>query len=172
VPGTEDKSTNYFLNILRKQIHSARKIFLLSVYIKYAYVKCEIRWRGVELRLSTILALALMLSACNACAFGAPGSVVVDIVGSVTDNTKITSSGLEKVELEIIGSEANNTIISSPAEKAVICPKYVSPDIKCPDAKCQSKQKCHPWENMHLGVDAWYGTFWYTDINMPKWPQT
>jgi hypothetical protein len=24
---------------------------------------------------------------------------------------------------------------------------------------------------MHLGVDAWYGAFWYTDINMPKWPQ-
>ncbi|MCX6673774.1 MAG: hypothetical protein NTY37_08355 [Methanothrix sp.] len=124
------------------------------------------------MRQSIILALALMLSACSAYAFGGPGSVVVDIVGSVTDNTKITSSGMEKVELEFVGSEANNTIISPPAEKVVICPKCICPDIKCsPELKCESKQKCYPWENMHLGVDAWYGTFWYTDINMPKWPQ-
>jgi len=123
------------------------------------------------LRKSIILALALMLSACSAYAFGGPGPVVVDIVGSVTDNTKITSSGMEKVELEIIGSEANNTIISPPTEKVVICPKYICPDITYPEVKSENKEKRYPWENMHLGVDAWYGTFWYTDINMPKWPQ-
>jgi len=123
------------------------------------------------LRKSIILALALMLSACSAYAFGGPVSVVVDIVGSVTDNTKITSSGMEKVELEIIGSEANNTIISPPTEKVVICPKYICPDITYPEVKSENKEKRYPWENMHLGVDAWYGTFWYTDINMPKWPQ-
>jgi hypothetical protein len=124
----------------------------------------------MELRLSIILALALMLSACSAYAFGGPGSIVVDIVGSVTDNTKITSYGMEKVELEFVGSEANNTIITPPAEKSVICPKYICPDIKCcSELKCESKEKCYPWENMHLGVDAWHGTFWYTDINMPKW---
>ena len=122
------------------------------------------------MRQSIILALALMLSACSASAFGGPGSVVVDIVGSVTDNTRITSSGMEKVELEFVGSEANNTIISTPAEKVVVCPKYICPDIKYPEVKCESKEKRHPWENMHLGVDAWYGTFWYTDINMPKCP--
>jgi len=118
----------------------------------------------MELRLSIILALALMLSASTAYAFGGPGSVVVDIVGSVTDNTMITSSGMEKIELEIIGSEANNTIISPPAEMVVICPECICPE-------CENEQESHPWDGMHLGVDAWYGTFWYTDINMPKWPQ-
>jgi hypothetical protein len=123
------------------------------------------------LRKSIMLALALMLSACSAYAFGGPGSVVVDIVGSVTDNTKITSSGMEKVELEIIGSEASNTTISPP-EKVVICPKHICPDTTYPEVKNENKDKHYPWENMHLGVDAWYGTFWYdTDINMPKWPQ-
>jgi hypothetical protein len=123
------------------------------------------------LRKSIMLALALMLSACSAYALGGPGSVVVDIVGSVTDNTKIMSSGMEKVELEIIGSEANNTVISPP-EKVVICPKHICPDTTYSEVKSENKEKRYPWENMHLGVDAWYGTFWYdSNINMPKWPQ-
>jgi hypothetical protein len=127
------------------------------------------------LRKSILLAIALMLSACSAYAFGGPGSIVVDIVGSSTDNTKITSSGMEKVDLEIIGSEANNTIISPP-EKIVKCHRYICPDSYYSDSiytleKTDNKEKRYPWENMHLGVDAWYGTFWYTDVNMPKWPQ-
>ena len=121
------------------------------------------------MRKSIILALTLMLSACSASAFGGPGSVVVDIVGSVTDNTRIASSGMERVELEIIGSEANNTTISPPAENLVICPGCIYPESICPE--CDSEQEARPWDDMHLGVDAWYGTFWYTDINMPKWPQ-
>jgi hypothetical protein len=126
----------------------------------------------MELRLSIILALALMLSTCSVYAFGGPESTVVDIVGSVIDNTKITSSGMEKVELEFVGSEANNTIISPTAENAVTYTGYICPHIKCcPEQKCETKEKRYPWENMHLGVDAWYGTFWYTDINMPMWPQ-
>jgi hypothetical protein len=126
---------------------------------------------GMELRLSIILALALMLSASSAYAFGGPGSVVVDIVGSTTDNTKITSSGMEKIELEIIGSEALNTIIAPPAENVAICPKYIFSDMKCcPELIHKNEQKSYPWEDMHLGVDAWYDTFWYKDINMPKWP--
>jgi len=126
------------------------------------------------LRKSIILALTLMLSACSASAFGGPGSVVVDIVGSVTDNTRIASSGMERVELEIIGSKANNTTISPPAENLVICPGCISPGCICPEPicpECDNEQEARPWDDMHLGVDAWYGTFWYTDINMPKWPQ-
>jgi hypothetical protein len=107
-----------------------------------------------------------MLSVCSAYAFGGPGSVVMDVVGSVIDNTRITSSGMEKVELEFVGSEANNTIVSSPAENAVISNKYNPIYINC-----KSKENHFPWEGMHLGVDAWYGTFWYTDINMPRWSQ-
>jgi hypothetical protein len=118
------------------------------------------------------LTLTLILSACCASAFGGLGSVTVDIVGSVTDNTKIMSYDTEKVEREIIGSEASNTIISPHAEKVLICPNDICPIRNCcPEMKCKSKQKCYPWENMHLGVDAWYGALWYTDINMPKWPQ-
>ena len=76
----------------------------------------------MKLKLSIILALALMLSASGALAFGGPGSVVVDIVGSKTENTKIVASGPEKVELEIIGSTAINTTITPHAEKVKICP--------------------------------------------------
>lgn len=124
------------------------------------------------LRISIILALVLMLSAGSAYAFGGAGSIVVDIVGSEVDNTKVTSSGMEKVELEFVGSKANNTVIAPTVEKIVHCPPYACPGTKCcPEVKCESKEKKYPWEGMHLGVDAWYGTFWYTDINMPRWPQ-
>ena len=127
------------------------------------------------MRRSILLALALMLSACSAYALGSPGSIVVDIVGSTTDNTRITSSGMEKVDLEIVGSEANNTVISPP-EKHRKCRPPLYSDSVCsgevyPAIKNENKEKHYPWENMHLGVDAWYGTFWYTDVNMPKWPQ-
>lgn len=127
------------------------------------------------LRRSILLALALMLSACSAYAFGSPGSIVVDIVGSTTDNTRITSSGMEKVELEIVGSDSNNTVISPP-EKLRRCPQPICYDSAYSGEasaaiKTENKEKRYPWENMHLGVDAWYGTFWYTDVNMPKWPQ-
>ena len=40
-----------------------------------------------------------------------------------------------------------------------------------PDAKC-NKQKAYPWVGEHLGVDAWYGAFWYTGVYTPKWPQS
>ena len=62
------------------------------------------------------LAIVLMLLISGASAIAGAGSVVVDIVGSSTDNTKITASGAEKLELEIIGSTANNTTISLPKE--------------------------------------------------------
>lgn len=139
------------------------------------------------MKLSILLALALMLSASGALAFGGPGSVVVDIVGSRTENTKIVASGPEKVELEIIGSTAINTTITPYAERVIICPDlWYCPDCPpclpypypypypypCPDAKCDAQQKPYPWVNMHLGVDAWYNTFWYANQpNMPKWPQ-
>jgi hypothetical protein len=124
------------------------------------------------LRISIILVSVLMLSACSAYALGGAESIVVDIVGSEVDNTKVMSSGMEKVELEFVGSKANNTVITSQADKVVICPPYACPEIICcPEVKCECKGNKYPWEGMHLGVDAWYGAFWYTDINMPRWPQ-
>ena len=124
------------------------------------------------LRLSIMLTIALMLSACSAYAFGAPGSVVVDIVGSTTDNTLITAAGPEKVVLEIIGSQANNTLISPPVMNTVVCPQNICPEVNCyTEQNYEELVETHPWDNMHLGVDAWYGTYWYTDINLPQWPQ-
>lgn len=124
------------------------------------------------LRLSFMLTVALMLSACSAYAFGEPGSVVVDIVGSTTDNTLITAAGPEKVVLEIIGSQANNTLISPPVMNTVVCPQSICPEVNCyTEQNYEKLVETHPWDNMHLGVDAWYGTYWYTDINLPQWPQ-
>jgi len=120
------------------------------------------------------LAIVLMLLISSASAFADAGSVVVDIVGSNTDNTKISASGAEKLELEIIGSTANNTTISLPKKDlAKRWHECCVPDLRCDyKQECEhvSKEESHPWDNLHLGVDAWYGTFWYTDINMPKWP--
>lgn len=113
-----------------------------------------------------ILALMLISLASNACAFGSSGSVVVDIIGSKTDNTIIAPYGAGPLELEIIGSVANNTTIAFPEEK-----KIVRLECTCPEKNCVCEQEKKPWDGMHLGVDAWYGAFWYTDINMPKWPQ-
>lgn len=126
---------------------------------------------GRKLRSSIILALMLILLAPNAAyAFGSSGSVVVDIVGSKTDNTRIATHGTDKIELEIVGSTANNTIIAPPEEKKVICRECPRP-YPCPDKKCVCPEEKKPWDGMHLGVDAWYDTFWYmNDINMPKWP--
>lgn len=125
---------------------------------------------GRKLRISIILALMLIFLAPNAYAFGSSGSVVVDIVGSKTDNTRIATHGTDKIELEIIGSTANNTTIAPPEEK-VICRECPRP-CPCPDKRCVCPEKKMPWDDMHLGVDAWYDTFWYmNDINMPKWPQ-
>jgi len=46
------------------------------------------------------------------------------------------------------------------------CPTHLSPGAKYVD-----QWKTYPWDHMHLGVDAWYGAFWYKNIYMPKWPQ-
>lgn len=126
------------------------------------------------MKTAMILALMLVLTS-TACAMGGPGSVVVDIVGSKTENTKVTSGG-GPVVLEFVGSVSNNTTISSPQIKIKKikkdekgCGYGYYPCVTCID-KPETKTVKYPWESMHLGVDAWYGTYWYTNINMPKWP--
>jgi hypothetical protein len=125
---------------------------------------------ALKKKLSMILALMILLLAAGTLAFAGAGSVVVDIVGSTTENTKVVASGPEKVELEIIGSTAKNTTISPPEEVVKKCKPCYRPFVDC-EIKKDCKPVSGPWDKMHLGVDAWYGTFWYTDINMPKWPQ-
>ena len=133
------------------------------------------------MKLLMVLTLALMILGSNAQPFGGPGSVIVDIIGSKADNTSIESSAIDKVVLEIVGSEASNTHITPPAKKDIKWPHFICPQEICPTPKCppvedctkkECKSKCYPWDNRHLGVDAWYNTFWYMDSpNMPKWPQ-
>lgn len=117
------------------------------------------------MRVAMILALVLMVSASTAYAWSGAGSVVVDIVGSSADNTNIVTSGLAPVELELIGSVANNTMIGPLPDCPVVCP-----DCCCPEERCECTEQSSASEGRHTGVDAWYGTFWYGNINMPRWP--
>jgi hypothetical protein len=95
----------------------------------------------------------------------ASGSVVVDIVGSNTESTQIVQPNAGSIELEIIGSTTNDTTIASQAgiDAAVDC--------HWPEKGKLFRKPCQPPQIPHLGVDAWYGEYWYTSINMPKWPQ-
>jgi len=119
------------------------------------------------MKIAMTLALMLVLLASSVHASSGAGSVVVDIVGSNTDNTQIVSGGAP-IELEIVGSTSSNTKISPPA--------VVIPDCYCgycyyPDVRYNVTKPSYPWDSMHLGVDAWYGTYWYTNVYMPKWPR-
>jgi hypothetical protein len=114
------------------------------------------------------LAIIFTLLAFSSCIVGSAGSVVVDIVGSNADNV-LVESGCEPVELEIVGGTASNIRISPPEPPV---PNCCCGNCCYPAARCNCSNPSYPWDGMHLGVDAWYGTFWYTDINMPKWPQS
>lgn len=113
------------------------------------------------LRKAWILSIVLLVSI--ALAYG-KGSVVVDIIGSQADNTKIIFPG-SSLDLEIIGSLTNNTqVLSKPP---VDCPVFNWRSCECRRPECKPKP-----EEFHLGVDAWYGCYWYTPNDlMPKWPQ-
>jgi hypothetical protein len=119
------------------------------------------------MKIESTLAVIFILLTFSACIIGSAGSVVVDIVGSNADNV-LVESGSEPVDLEIVGGTASNIKISPPQVNVLEC----CCGYCCyPDVRCNSSKPSYPWDSMHLGVDAWYGTFWYTDINMPKWPQ-
>jgi hypothetical protein len=45
--------------------------------------------------------------------------------------------------------------------------------------RCHYRQECNctpdhqSRDHTHLGVDAWYGKFWYrSEMNLPRWPQS
>jgi hypothetical protein len=116
---------------------------------------------------SIILSMMLLLLAGIACAASGYGSITVDVLGSKVDNTKIVSSGGGPIDLEFLGSTAKGTYIGPPMENIPGCYINCTPCMGC---GCEA-QKC-PWDQMHLGVDAWYGTFWYRNVNMPRWPAT
>jgi hypothetical protein len=115
--------------------------------------------------------LMLMVLSSEAFAAGGHGSVVVDIVGSNAEDTRITAPAAGSIDLEIIGSNARNTEIST---KERVCTSCCCWPYSCPAAPCNYSQSYTATvpSVQHLGVDAWYGTFWYTPFDhLPKWPQ-
>ena len=93
----------------------------------------------------------------------------LDIVGSLADNVQIISPYTEAEDVEIVGSTARNINIYSmpPIETRECCAR--PPDVVLPPV--YSGVPTYSPES-HLGVDAWYGRYWYaSDIYMPKWPQ-
>jgi hypothetical protein len=106
--------------------------------------------------------LAIVLLASIALAYG-KGPVNVDIIGSQADNTKIIFPG-SSLDMEIIGSSTNNTqVLAKAPVNNTVC-KWRGHEKRRPE--CKPK-----FEIPHLGVDAWYGCYWYTHDYMPRWPQ-
>jgi hypothetical protein len=97
----------------------------------------------------------------------------LDIVGSLADSIQIVSPEAESEDIEIVGSTAKNINIISevPREtrkRAGHCQLDSYEPVYCvtPDYQPEDTYKSH------LGVDAWYGRYWYaSSANMPKWPQ-
>lgn len=94
----------------------------------------------------------------------------LDIVGSLADNVQIISPYAVAEDVEIVGSNATNIqIYSIPLETRECCepPPYVV--LQPVNVPTYTSDKTY---ESHLGVDAWYGRYWYaSDIYMPKWPQ-
>ncbi|MCJ7443006.1 MAG: hypothetical protein MUO26_00480 [Methanotrichaceae archaeon] len=97
----------------------------------------------------------------------------LDIVGSLADNIQIVSPCAKSEDIEIVGGTAKNISIYSKVPKErkecfapQVCERYEP--VYCPIPVSSPRPTFKP----HLGVDAWYGQYWYaSSINTPKWPQ-
>jgi hypothetical protein len=97
----------------------------------------------------------------------------LDIVGSKLDNIQIFSDNADLGDTEIVGSTVTNVKISPPPK-----PPKKSP---CEKSECYWDSSCIDYahdkphiscQKSHLGVDAWYGSYWFMDeIYTPKWPR-
>jgi len=102
----------------------------------------------------------------------------LDIVGSKLENIKIFSDDANLGDTEVVGSSIKNVeILPAPEkEKKPECKKDRHDDIKCYwDSACMDYPHDKPHvcgSKPHLGVDAWYGKYWFnSQIYTPKWPQ-
>jgi hypothetical protein len=95
----------------------------------------------------------------------------LDVVGSKLDNIKIFSDSADLGNTEIVGGSVTNVTFSPPPKQRKPCDKTECYwDASCRDNKKDSK--CDSCLKPHLGVDAWYGKYWYMDdIYTPKWPR-
>lgn len=102
----------------------------------------------------------------------------LDIVGSNLDKIQIFSDDFDLGDTEIVGSTITNVKISPPPKHEKKCHREKS---RCDDVKCYWDSACMDYPHdkpsvicpkPHLGVDAWYGTYWFNDqMYTPKWPQ-
>lgn len=133
-----------------------------------------------------ILALMLTMSASLAHASSHAGLGDVDIIGSRLNNIQIFSSddGFGDVErhLDIVGSKleniqifsdnadlGNTEIVGSTVTNVKISPPPAPPKPPCNKIEPYCESSCF---KPHLGVDAWYGRYWYmNEMYTPKWPQ-
>jgi hypothetical protein len=96
----------------------------------------------------------------------------LDIVGSKLDNIQIFSDNADLGDTEIVGSTLTNIKITPTPKQAKKTPCKKTEcywDFSCMD---YSYKKPHvSCLKSHLGVDAWYGRYWFMDdIYTPKWP--
>lgn len=103
----------------------------------------------------------------------------LDVVGSNLDKIQIFSDDANFGDTEFVGSTVTNVKISPLPKPEKRCQQERS---RCDDVKCYWDSACINYPpskpsvicpNNHLGVDAWYGTYWFNNqIYTPKWPQT
>ena len=94
----------------------------------------------------------------------------LDIVGSKLEDIQIFSDNADLGDTEIVGSTLTNIKISAPPAPPRPPCDNVYREPSCYDYRFDSRgSSCF---KPHLGVDAWYGRYWYMDeIYTPKWPQ-
>lgn len=102
----------------------------------------------------------------------------LDVVGSNLDRIQVFSDDATLGDTEFVGSTVTNVMISPLPKPPKKCQTEKS---RCDDVKCYWNPACidYPHSNPsvncikpHLGVDAWYGAYWFNDqIYTPKWPQ-
>ncbi|MDD1742201.1 MAG: hypothetical protein LUQ47_02600 [Methanotrichaceae archaeon] len=97
----------------------------------------------------------------------------LDIVGSLADSIQIVSPEAELEDIEIVGSTAKNiNIISKAPRETRKRAGHCQPDNY--EAVCCVTPKYRPEYiyTPHMGVDAWYGRYWYaSSAYLPRWPQ-
>jgi hypothetical protein len=108
------------------------------------------------------MVFVLALLASSIVALGNMGSVGVDIIGSRSDDLKILAPGASSIDLEIIGSVAKNTTISSQSRchetycscwaGYTYCYPWTSyiPSRYWVNGREQPWQRCHPCDGMHF----------------------
>jgi hypothetical protein len=117
-----------------------------------------------------IFALLLLILSSNAMT---SGELRLEIIknringGSPNWNSwDVFSSNLASNDSEIIKDSINKRGICAPT----IPPTPIQTPNQTPP--CYVKPPTTPPEKPpHLGVDAWYGQFWYTEVYLPKWPR-